>query len=120
MLRAMARTPVVPDLDLARIARYCDERVPAQHLDRIRIEHDVRGRSVSIFECRPPWRPEYGPDWSRRRVAQLRYDPGERRWTLYSADRNGRWHLYYLVDPSPRVDDLLAEIAADPTCIFWG
>jgi hypothetical protein len=117
MLGSMARAPVISESDRALLRRLC---VPTEHLDEIRIEHDVRGRSVSILECRSPWGPEYGPDWSRRPVAQLRYDPGAHLWTLYWADRDSRWQLYDLIDPSPRVDDLLAEIAADPTCVFWG
>lgn len=43
---------VIPELDLARIQRYCDGRVPARLLDQIRIELEVRGRSVTILERR--------------------------------------------------------------------
>jgi hypothetical protein len=31
-----------------------------------------------------------------------------------------RFHVYDLLPPSNRVDDLLTEIDRDPTCIFWG
>ncbi|MGZ4307109.1 MAG: DUF3024 domain-containing protein, partial [Solirubrobacteraceae bacterium] len=31
-----------------------------------------------------------------------------------------RWHFYDEVEPTPRLDELLSEIAADPTGIFWG
>ena len=110
--------PAVPDLDLARIRKYCEGRVPHRLRDEVRVEADVRGKSVTILDCRPPWHPNL-TDWSRVRVAQLRYDPSDRRWTLYWADRNSRWHLYDLIDPGT-VDELLAEIDQDPTCIFWG
>jgi Protein of unknown function (DUF3024) len=110
--------PAVPDLDLARIRQFCDRRVPQRLRDKIRIEADVRGKSVTILECRPPWHPNL-TDWSRSRVAQLRYDPTDRCWTLYWADRNSRWHLYDLIDPGS-LDELLGEIDQDPTCIFWG
>jgi hypothetical protein len=52
------------------------------------------------------------------KVAQLRYDHGS--WTLYGADRNGRWRPYSDLDPWPRLDDLLAEIDRDPAGAFWG
>jgi hypothetical protein len=39
---------------------------------------------------------------------------------LYWRDRNLRFHIYDLLEPSNRVDDLLNEIDRDPTCIFWG
>ena len=109
--------PAPPELDLARIRRFCADRVPAHVREEIRIEAEVRGERVSIFECRPPWHPEI-TEWSRTPVAQLRYGTKER-WTLYGADRNGRWHRYDMVEPG-LAQSLLAEIDADPTGIFWG
>ncbi|MDP9340673.1 MAG: DUF3024 domain-containing protein [Actinomycetota bacterium] len=102
------------------VARYCADRTPAQHRDEIRMEYTIRGPSITIFECRPPWRPDFGPEWTRMPIAQLRYNPGASLWTLYRADRNSRWHVYELIDPAPGVEPLLAEIDADPTGIFWG
>lgn len=108
----------VPDLDLARITQYCDAKVPSQHREKIRVENAARGKSVTIFECRPPWRHD-STDWTRTSVAQLRYDTDDHLWTLYFADRNRRWHRYPDADPS-RINALLVEIEADPTGIFWG
>jgi hypothetical protein len=110
--------PAVPELDLARIRQFCDSRVPTHLRSGARVEADVRGRSVTIFDCRPPWHPDL-TDWSRVRVAQLRYDPARHAWTLHWADRNGRWHRYDEVGPGT-ADELLNEIARDPTAIFWG
>lgn len=107
-----------PELDLARIRRFCEDRTPPELRDEMRVEADVRGRSVTILDCRPPWTPEL-VEWSRQPLAQLRYDPESALWALYWADRNSRWHRYDDLDPGP-VGDLLAEIAEDPTCIFWG
>jgi hypothetical protein len=111
---------VLPDLDLAKIRRYCEGRVPTRLRDRIRIELDVRGRSVTIFECRPPSTPEIGSDWTRFPIARLRRVAARGVWMLYWRDSDLRWHLYDRVAPSPHVDPLLAEIEADPTSIFWG
>ena len=33
---------------------------------------------------------------------------------------DSRFHIYDLLAPSNRVDDLLNEIDRDPTCTFWG
>ena len=49
--------PTVPDLDLARIRQFCERRVPAHLRDEARVEADTRGKSVTIFDCRPPWHP---------------------------------------------------------------
>lgn len=110
--------PAVPDLDLARIAHYCEHKVPKHRRDEARVEMTVRGHSVTIFDCRPPWHPNL-TEWSKVPVAQLRYDSQGHLWTLYCADRNSRWHLYFDTDPGT-VDELLKEIDTDPTGIFWG
>lgn len=109
----------MPETDLARIRAYCDSRVSARLRDQIRVEAAVRGNSVTIFDCRPPWHPNI-TGWSRVRVAQLRYDPSTTSWTLYWADRNGRWHRYYDLEPNQPVQRLIDEIQEDPTAIFWG
>ncbi len=108
----------VPELDLARIRAFCKKRVPARYRNEARVEATVRGRAVTIFDCRPPWHPTL-VEWSRVPVAQLRYDVNAQHWTLYCADRNSRWHLYDLIDPGTVVE-LLTEIEEDPTGIFWG
>lgn len=110
--------PAVPNLDLARIRKFCDDQTPAEFRDEVRVEADVRGRSVTILECRPPWHSGL-MDWSRQPLAQMRFDTDTNLWSLYWADRNSRWHRYDDVEPGP-VDELLREIAEDPTCIFWG
>ena len=114
----MPARQAVPELDVARIRAYCEGRAPARYRAEMRVEVTVRGKSVSIFDCRPPWHPSL-TGWSRVPVAQLRYDGGSELWTLYWADRNSRWHLYDLIEPGSVVD-LLAEIERDPTAIFWG
>jgi Protein of unknown function (DUF3024) len=67
----------------------------------VRVEAVVRGNSVTIFDCRPPWHPNL-TEWSKVRVAQLRYSADTHHWSLYWADRNGRWHRYDDLDPGPR------------------
>lgn len=52
-------------------------------------------------------------------IAQLRYE-GDGEWTLYFGDRNGKWVLYFDLEPNQRVDVLIDELEEDPTCVFWG
>jgi Protein of unknown function (DUF3024) len=86
----------------------------------MRLEFEVRANAFAIIERRAPWQPEYGPEWSSLKVAQLRYDPDTATWSLYYRDRNERWHPYPRIRSSRDVAALLAEIDADPTGIFWG
>ncbi len=84
-------------------------------------EADLDDRSVTIMECRPPWDHErMGPEWIRLHVARLRYSRSRRQWTLSWPDRNSRFHLYDLAQPTADVAALLHEIDRDPTAIFWG
>ena len=78
-----------------------------------------RPRHLTIVERRAPWRDDYGPDRTSFPIARLRYTAADKSWTLYWRDRNLRFHLYGLLAPSCRVDDLLSETDRDPTCIFW-
>ena len=113
-------TDLVPELDLARIRRYCAGRVSAHIAHLVRLEIDVEGRSVTILECRPPWSPDMGPEWTRFPIARLRFIAYRGEWTLYSRDQHLGFHRYLRIDPSSDVGTLLAEIDADPTMIFWG
>lgn len=115
---------MLPETDVARVKRWAQARndeLPERAVGLIRFEIDVGDRALTIRECRPPWRDD-DPDrpWTRRGVARLRYTQKRREWTLYWCDRNLKFRLYDLVDPTPNVEALLAEVDADPTCIFWG
>jgi hypothetical protein len=109
----------VPDLAAAKITRFCESRTPPQLRDEMRLQVDVRGDSVTILDCRPLWHGAPG-EWTQMKIAQLRYDPTARSWTIFWADRNGRWHRYDDLEPATDLDDVLSEIAEDPTCIFFG
>lgn len=110
----------LPELDVARVQRWCAARVPEHARHQVRVECDTAPRHLTIVQRRAPWREDYGPQWSSVPIARLRYTAASKSWTLYWRDRNLRFHLYDLVTPSPRVEDLLAEIDRDSTGIFWG
>ena len=105
---------------LAEVEAFCESRIPVGLRDQIRLEYAVRGNAITIVERRPPWRPDFGPDWTSSEVAQLRYDEGSSTWPLHCRSARGRWFLYDEVEPSRDVAPLLTEIDADPTGIFWG
>jgi hypothetical protein len=106
----------VPEIHLRQIARWCQQRIPEHARHQVRVQHTTRGSSVTIVEARAPWREESSPEWTRRRVAQLRHnDTG---WSLYRPDRNSRWHLVDEV-PTETAPGPLLEVIADPARAFW-
>jgi hypothetical protein len=97
---------------------YCDRRVPPEVRDQLEIRFRFEGNAAYLFERRPAWR--RSGEWLELLVAKFRYFVGRREWQLYWRDSNERWHVYDLLPPSRRFERLLAEVDADPTCIFWG
>ena len=110
----------LPELDVARAQRWCAARVPEDARHQVRVECEVAPRHLTILERRAPWREDLGPEWTSFPIARLRYTAAHRSRTLYWRDRNLRFHLYDQLAPSRSIEDLLAEIDHDPTCIFWG
>ncbi len=114
---------VVPELDLARLKRWVEARngrLPESAGGQIRYALDVGEATVTLMECRPPWHPDMGPEWTRFPIVRLRYTKVRREWSLYWRDRNLRFHEYDLVPSTPHLEQLLAEVDRDPTNIFWG
>lgn len=109
------------ETDIARVRRWVAEQNEqiGEHIDEMRVEMDVDARVITILECRPPWREDFGPEWTRQEIARLRYTKSTGVWTLYWPDRNTKFHRYEDLDPTPSIDRLLSEIDADPICIFW-
>ncbi|HAM36208.1 MAG TPA: transposase [Elusimicrobia bacterium] len=98
--------------------RYCENRIPARVRDKVRLTYRWRGNTVTLIEERPYFRDP--KRWTSHAVAQFRYSANEKRWTLYWADRNSRWHLYDDAEPAIAIQSLLDEINRDPTHIFLG
>jgi hypothetical protein len=116
-----AMTPgpaTLSDLVMARVRRFCEARIPATNRAEVRLEVDVRGRTITLLECRPPWHGAGRLDPHEGRPDPLRR--GGRHVALHWADRNSRWHVYDDVPPTSDLDAILREIDEDPTCIFWG
>jgi hypothetical protein len=104
------------DAAVAQVAAYCERR----SRDDYKIDHTVRGASITIVERRPPWNPAYGSEWSSLNVAHLRYDETAQRWRLFSFGSDDRWHPYEPAPSVPEVGPLLAALEEDRTGIFWG
>jgi hypothetical protein len=73
-----------PPLDIAAVIAYCEQRVPPHALYQVRMEAIVDRHAVTLVERRAPWRPEFGPEWTRSpvlsRITSLR---GSEPWAGY-------------------------------------
>jgi len=69
-----------PSLDIAAVSAYCEQRVPPHALHQVRMEAVVNRHAVTLVERHAPWRPEFGPEWTRSSVARLRWSVSQREW----------------------------------------
>jgi Protein of unknown function (DUF3024) len=111
-------TTVLPEFDVEKVKRWCEDRVPARVRDKVRIEMTTKGKTISIYERRPHWQGK-PVEWSKTRIAQIRYE-GDGTWTLYFGDRHDKWTLYFDLDPHQPIDVIINELEEDHTCVFWG
>jgi hypothetical protein len=109
-----------PQLDVARVQRWCANQVPEYIGNEVRVECDIAPRHLTICECWPPGREDSRPDWTRFPIARPHYTRTTGLWTVYWPDHNLKYHRYQPLDPSPRIQDLLDyfDTRADP--IFLG
>jgi len=112
----------LPELDVARVQRWCAAQVPEHLRGEIRVECAITARHLTISECRPPWREDFGPEWTRFPIARLHHTKTTGLWALYWRDRDLRFHRYQPLDPSPRVQTLLDYLDkhADPILLGIG
>ena len=96
---------------------FCDAKVPPHTFERVRLVYRIRGNSVTLFEQRSF--PFDANEWEECKVAQFRYDPKTRKWTLYCVDRNSRWQEHFETLSTRSFAALLKEVDEDPTGIFW-
>ncbi len=111
---------MVPRIDVERVRKLCAGRVPVEVSHEVRVECEVDPRAVTVVEWRPPWREDFGPEWTRMPIARFRYVATTRLWTLYYHRHTGRWERYPLLGSTTRIDPLLSELELDPICVFWG
>ena len=107
-------TAPLSEIDVARVRRWCAERVPEHARHQVRVECEVDRSYLTIVERRAPWRADFGSEWTRLPVARLGYTKASKKWTLYWRDRNLRFHRYDHIEPSVDVAALIDEIDRDP------
>lgn len=112
----------IPDSIRATTEAYLDRfivnRVPKHAQNKVRIGYIAKGMIITLFEQRPYFKNK--AIWTKSDIARVRYSKTDGTWTLYYRDRNGKWHVYDPLPPTPDIGAVLQVIKADPTGIFWG
>ena len=99
------------------MAAYCSERLSAYLHDQLKLGFRFRGNSVTLYKESPVFT-EPGM-WAETVVAQFRFNPETKEWTLYRADRNSKWRPYELTGTNRNFENLLKAVQEDRTGIFW-
>ena len=110
------------ELEIRRIEKifneYCHKKIPSHLHSQIRIEYRVRGYEVTLFESRPVW--DDRTRWISGKVARFKKNPESETWSLYWADRNGRWCHYQKLAFHRDLEKLLGEVEKNENGAFWG
>jgi len=101
-----------------RLAAFCDARVPASVRNKLRVGFRIKGNEVVLFEERPDF--HLPNEWHEMAVAKFKYVGTRGLRRLYCQHRDCRWHEYQALPAARSFDQLLDEVDADPTGIFWG
>lgn len=101
-----------------RLTVFSDARVPPSARNEVRVGFRIKGGEVILFEERPDFHDPH--EWREMVVAKFKYVGTRRQWRLYCQHRDRRWHEYEALPVASSFDELLDEVGADPTGIFWG
>jgi hypothetical protein len=101
----------------AALENYCDQKIPAHVRSLLRLTFAFRSNNVTLYEERPRYNDP--SQWTRLEIAQFRFNDKSKKWTLYCKFRN-RWLEHPDSLPTRNFQELLKQLDADPTGLFWG
>ena len=119
--RAKVQMPL-SEFEKQRVERvftaYCGAKAPHHISDRFRVEFEIRGGEVKLFESRPDMLDR--GRWVPHKVARFRKNVESNLWQLYYSDRKGRWRLFEPFPEDKDIEKLLDEVEKDSSGSFWG
>jgi hypothetical protein len=78
----------------------------------------IAGQSIEIFAVRPSFRDE--KVLQEIPIAKVTFTESRKVWNLFWYRSDLRWHKYDPLPAAGTMEELLAEINADPYACFWG
>ena len=99
------------------IGCYCEQKVPDDLKDQVRVLYSIKGYTVTIIQSKPSFPGSHL--WADCPIARLKYDPRTSSWELYRRNLTGEWQRYTDLKPTRHLQSLIDEIASDPFGVFW-
>ena len=97
--------------------RFCERRTPVRAAGDHHLEAVVIGNVLTITEHCVPWaRCGFAASLP---IAQLRFEPASKEWTLYAGSYPDGWYALPDVESTADLESLLELIDDDPTGVFW-
>lgn len=107
----------LPERELDKVQELLGVLCRTKACDSAQVEYHARGNRITVVESRPLF---IDPTvLNSVNVAQFEFDPLLQVWTLYWYDRKNRRQPYPTGRNRDTLEKLVAEVAADPTGIFW-
>jgi hypothetical protein len=115
-------TAGLPDIQRARVdtllGPLCQPHPDPHVATQVRRGYRVERNAVVMYESRPSF---LKPDiWQEHPIAKFQFNKSRGTWQLYCVFRNLKWRSYEPLPESLDLAELVREVQADPTGIFWG
>jgi len=101
------------------VGAFIAKRRPLPHVRKeVDLGFRVKGQSVEIFEVRPVW--GGNGETQELSVAKATYVKTQQVWKLYWQRQDLKWHGYEPLPEVRTIEEVVAEVDADPYGCFWG
>ena len=124
----MSTKPIQGILVLNEIEKQKIYKVVGEFVARRRPEPSIRaqvdlayrltGQSIEIFEIRPVW--DGNGETQEFPIAKATFVRTRGIWQLYWQRADLKCHSYEPLPQARTIEEIIAEIDADPNCCFWG
>ena len=111
---------MVPEPDVNRVRLWASTRYPPHLRNEMRPEIEVSDSGITVFECRPPLRPDHDVEWTRLSVVGFEYAGDVDEWSLLWRDSLNRMLPYRPAMSSCDITELFQGVDDDAGGIFWG
>jgi hypothetical protein len=101
------------------VGAFVTKRRPPAHIrSELDLAYRLTNQSVEVFEIRPVWRGN--GETHELPKAKFTFVKTQQVWKLFWQRQDLKWHSYEPLPQARHLDELIAEVSADPYGCFWG